>query len=177
MQRAYFQASFATFQETTVEQLLGVLVATHGLEVDVLQRNAWIGEIRSLQRVLPTLGEGHVLLEVAIPRMGKRADVVLLWSGIIFVVEYKVGAREFESTALDQVLDYALDLKNFHAGSHHVPIVPILIATEAQDSNACLWWGEDQVALPLSTGDESFRTLLMQVSGAHASPGLNVREW
>jgi hypothetical protein len=109
--------------------------------------------------------------------MGKRADVVLLWSGMVFVVEYKVGSRVFEAAALDQVLDYALDLKNFHAGSHHVPIVPILVATEAQESDARLRWSEDLVALPLSTGDEVFGAVLEHVIGARAYPVLNVREW
>lgn len=177
MQRAYVQSSFAAFRETPVEQVLGGLVTAHGQEVDVLQRNAWIGEIRSLQRVLPALEEGHVLLEVAIPRMGKRADVVLLWAGMVFVVEYKFGAHEFEAAALDQVQDYALDLKNFHAGSHHVRIVPILVATEAKESDARLQWSEDLVALPLSSGNENFGAVLDQVIRDHAYPELNAREW
>jgi hypothetical protein len=34
------------------------------------------------------------------------------------VIEYKVDAKNYERHALDQVLDYALDLKNFHEASH-----------------------------------------------------------
>ena len=32
---------------------------------------------------------------------------------------------------MDQVVDYALDLHNFHEGSHHAYIAPVLICTEA----------------------------------------------
>jgi hypothetical protein len=30
-----------------------------------------------------------------------------------------------------EVHDYALDVKNFHKGSHKLPIVPVVLATEA----------------------------------------------
>lgn len=50
--------------------------------------------------------------------MGKRADCVFLFSGIIFVLEFKVGSSRFDGYAIDQVTDYALDLKNFHEESY-----------------------------------------------------------
>jgi hypothetical protein len=52
-------------------------------------------------------------------------------SSVLFVIEFKVGEREFTSAALDQVWDYALDLRNFHETSHAVAIAPILVATQA----------------------------------------------
>ena len=67
--------------------------------------------------------------------MGKRADVVLLVDGVVYVLEYKVGEHSYPKHALDQALDYALDLKNFHEGSHALPVVPILVATRAPASS------------------------------------------
>jgi hypothetical protein len=89
--------------------------------------------------------------------MGKRADVVSLHSGTVFVVEYKVGATEYERSAVPQVVDYALDLKNFHAGSHELPIVPILLATDAPDRTASPCWSDDSVAAPAFANRETFR--------------------
>ena len=43
--------------------------------------------------------------------MGKRVDVVLLANGIIFLLEFKVGEISYPAHALEQVVDYALDLK------------------------------------------------------------------
>ena len=63
--------------------------------------------------------------------MGRRIDVLLLIGPVIFVIEFKVGEREFEAKDLDQVTDYALDLQNFHEGSHERYIAPILVATQA----------------------------------------------
>jgi hypothetical protein len=65
--------------------------------------------------------------------MGRRIDVVLIIKNVIFVVEFKVGEKDFLLSAIDQVLDYSLDLKNFHETSHKHLIAPILIATEARN--------------------------------------------
>ena len=37
--------------------------------------------------------------------MGKRADVVLLLEGVVFVVEFKVGSKSFDGASLRQVHD------------------------------------------------------------------------
>jgi hypothetical protein len=95
--------------------------------LDASQRNAWLTEISLLQQ-LGYLDEGWIAFEFAIPRMGRRADVVLIVAGIVFVLEFKVGSDQFDAAAIHQVVDYALDLKNFHAGSHDRRIAPIVIA-------------------------------------------------
>ncbi len=94
---------------------------------------------------------GHVYFEFAIPRMGKRVDVVLISGGIIFVIEFKVGETTYPAYALEQVMDYALDLKNFHSSSHHSPIVPILVCTEAIAYPLSLQAYPDRVYEPLRT--------------------------
>lgn len=66
--------------------------------------------------------------------MGKRIDVILLIGPVIFVLEFKIGEKEFTSYAQDQVWDYALDLKNFHESSHEHFIAPVLIATKAKSA-------------------------------------------
>src|SRR5262245_26441600 len=83
--------------------------------------------------------------------MGKRADLVLTTAGIVFVIEFKVGCHQFDAAAFDQVMDYALDLKNFHAGSHDRRIIPIVVATMAADSRFELTWGSDGVASPIGS--------------------------
>jgi hypothetical protein len=94
--------------------------------------------------------------------MGRRADVVLLWRGVVFVLEYKVGARDFPSDALDQTLGYALDLKYFHETSHDLPIVPILVATEAHPVPVELVWSADGVASPVSATPATLVSVLIK---------------
>ena len=65
--------------------------------------------------------------------MGRRIDVVLVIGPVVFAIEFKVGEKTFDRSAIDQVWDYGLDLKNFHEASHNASIIPILIAPEATE--------------------------------------------
>lgn len=117
--RSYYSASAAEFLRTSSAAVLGELVAHHTFTVDQNQRNAWQAEISHLKEVANSLSDSFFFLEFAIPRMGKRADAVIITDGVVFVIEYKVGADEYQKHAMYQVLDYALDLKNFHVWSPH----------------------------------------------------------
>ncbi len=85
--------------------------------------------------------------------MGQRIDVVLLIGPVIFVLEFKVGEKEFTAYATDQVFDYALDLKNFHESSHEHFIAPILIATDVKNANpiVALTPQNDKLFIPVKT--------------------------
>lgn len=47
------------------------------------------------------------------------------------MLEFKIGSEQYDKHAIDQVIDYALDLRNFHEGSHYANLIPILIAEKA----------------------------------------------
>ena len=133
MNRAYYSDSITSFSQKSYTQILGELADNNEFATEQTQKDAWKFQIEYLQNLLA--GQtGSIYFEYAIPRMGKRIDVLLIIKSIIFVVEFKVGEKEYPSHALDQVWDYALDLKNFHKPSHHAVLVPVLIATEAEQS-------------------------------------------
>jgi DUF2075 family protein len=92
---------------------------------------AWEHQIKILKEVLQK-HEGTVFFEFSIPRMGKRVDCLLIIKNIVFVIEFKVGEKEFTNQNIEQVWDYALDLKNFHKPSHCLLLVPVLVATQAK---------------------------------------------
>jgi hypothetical protein len=130
LQAAYYAAPVPTFLSDTADAILGQL-AGHAQDVTALQRYAWTQQIALLKSELANIKEGAIGFEFSIPRMGKRVDTVVIVAGIIFLLEFKVGDTEFTAAAREQVTDYALDLKNFHAGSHDHRIVPIVVATKA----------------------------------------------
>jgi hypothetical protein len=131
MQREYYSDSIANFRETSPNEILGILAEKNEFPLEQTQRDAWLEEINILQKALLQF-EGAIYFEYSIPRMGKRIDVVLLIGPAIFVLEFKIGEKEFLPYAIDQVWDYALDLKNFHETSHAILIAPVLIATKAK---------------------------------------------
>ena len=127
IQRAYYQAKISTFLVADQDQVLGKLSHQHHFSLDISQKNAWIKQVANLKQQLRDLPDGYIFFEFSIPRMGKRVDVLLVIKGLVCVVEYKVGAKTYDKHAIDQVMDYALDLKNFHEGSHDKHIVPDLL--------------------------------------------------
>ncbi len=136
MDRWYFDCSLAKLPELSPESVLGSLAAHHDFALDSLQRESWLYEVRHLQSVLAGIDQGHLFLEFTIPRMGRRADVVIVAGATIFVVEYKVGAKDFTAADRRQTVGYAIDLRNFHEGSHDCRIVPVLLATGTQDCSS-----------------------------------------
>ena len=130
MNRYYYFNSIDKFKTSSSEEILGILVQNNDFSLEFPQRDAWRKEISILKDVLVKF-DGSISFEYSIPRMGKRIDVILLIGPIIFILEFKIGEDHFSTYAIDQVWDYALDLKNFHESSHTHLIVPILIATES----------------------------------------------
>src|SRR5690606_26276825 len=93
----------------------------------------------------------------------------------VFPIEFKCGENQFRSAHFFQAWDYALDLKNFHAGSHEAPIFPVLVATAAQ--SAAVAWGPpapDGVRPPRTCGASGLRHAiregLSQSHGPHVDP-------
>jgi Uncharacterized conserved protein (DUF2075) len=146
-------------------------------DLESTQREAWVEEIPFLQKNLAGLS-GTLYLEFSIPRMGSRVDVVLLIGPVVFVVEFKVGEAAFDRAALDQVWDYALDLKNFHEASHKVSLVPVLIATEATESPAVnLSADQDQVYRPICMHPAGFREVLLSISSQISGKSIDQSQW
>lgn len=137
MNRAYYSETIKNFKYANNETIIGTMALASNYSDETLQKNAWIEEIRILKDVLADY-DGKIYFEYSIPRMGLRVDVILIINHVIFVLEFKIGEKDFTRYAYDQVWDYALDLKNFHETSHDKHIVPILIATKAITTDTIL---------------------------------------
>jgi hypothetical protein len=139
MNRAFYSNSISNFLDSSPEEIFGILAKNNPFPLEQTQRDAWLKEIEILKEILPSYrNSGSLYLEFSIPRMGQRIDAVVLIGSVIFILEFKVGEKDYTSYAIDQVMDYALDLKNFHETSHKQFIAPILIATKAKSAPASL---------------------------------------
>jgi len=172
MKRAWADAPAEIFAALHPDRLLGELAARTQFAAELAQIEAWKFTIRHLQSLAGALPGSHIFMEFAIPRMGRRADAVIIAGPLILVLEYKVGERGFARHAIEQAHGYALDLKNFHVTSHDKPIVPILISSEAPPQDIGLgFWAADRVHEPLLLAPDdvllSIRRLLMTGDGPH----------
>lgn len=180
--RCLYQADFKTFVEADPYYVLGRLHdAFHGQALTTTDE-AWLGEIELLQEVLhPWRDEAaEIIFEYDIPRLGKRIDVVLLFRGLIFCLEFKVGQKDALQADVEQVMDYALDLKNFHRYSHDRTIVPILVPTNHRTSSTEFAPSvySDSIFNPLISGASGLQRLISAVlvySNAN-EPG-SIKDW
>lgn len=180
MKRAFYTSSIRQFLTSTENDILGCLVSQSSFATETSQRDAWSEQIRILSTVLrPYAGRGTVYFEYAIPRLGRRIDVVLLIDHVIFVLEFKIGERGFPSFAIDQVWDYALDLKNFHESSHKQPIVPVLIASHAPTAPFAIATSAkmDQLFLPVCSNPAMLSEVIEAALGRGSASPIDPDRW
>jgi hypothetical protein len=150
VERAYLSGSSASLSRASDSELFGQLAGKLPFSVEPTQSAAWKYQIAHLRELARELPRAHFFLEFLIPRMGRRADLIVLQDSIVFVIEYKLGARQFDRSGVEQVYGYGLDLKHFHESSHARAVVPILVATEATTvGEQPVRWDEDGLARPM----------------------------
>ena len=167
MSRCLYNSSFTDFPNTDDNTIFGVLCDRYHGEALTTTREAWKSEISIMKDILVRFAnkDGQLIFEYDIPRLGKRVDVVLLFEGIVFCVEFKVGESRILESDIDQVLDYALDLKNFHKFSEDRIIAPILVATNYRNSSTNIQMSvyDDRVVNPLVSGKAGVSHLISEV--------------
>lgn len=176
MARFYYHQAIRAFLADSEEGILGALADRHEFNLEEQQRNAWRTQIRLLKRWVVGV-EGDIVLEYTIPRMGKRVDCVILSGGVVFVLEFKVGATNYLGYAVDQVIDYALDLKNFHAESWGRRIVPVLVCTGAEDEYDGVEFQADGVAQAVRSNGESLGRTIRDALAREEVAAMDATAW
>lgn len=135
-QRYYYSDTISNFLNRSNEEIIGKLTLASQHDINDDTSNSWLEEVEILKNVLTPYNErGSLYFEYNIPRMGRRADVIVVIDEIVFILEFKTAGSRFTHDAITLVWDYALDLKNFQEGSLERIIVPVLVATLERNNN------------------------------------------
>ncbi|MEO6820666.1 MAG: DNA/RNA helicase domain-containing protein, partial [Ginsengibacter sp.] len=178
MNRCFYSNSIGNFLTSSTNEIFGAITRASDFPDEPTQKGAWNQEIKMLKLVLHNY-EGKIFFEYSIPRMGRRIDVVLIIRNVIFVVEFKVGEIDFNQSAVDQVWDYALDLKNFHETSHVNLIAPILVCTESKRAYALVseMPHNDNLLFPIRTNQENLDEVIKSVLAFADGENVNQDTW
>lgn len=164
--RYYYSDTIASFIDRNVNEIIGKLTLASQHDINDETSQSWVEEIYTLKEILqPYRFRGSIYFEYNIPRMGRRADVIVVIDGIIFVLEYKTSEQKFTREARTQVWDYALDLKNFHEQSAERILIPILVAPKESNKKCSLElkYYEDNVYEPLQVNASKLRDAFASV--------------
>lgn len=180
--RCFFQFKGKDCSDSSLRDRAKASLAEHQVEyfdLEKCQMRAWDKELDTLIKIGSAYPDCTIAMEYMIPRMGKRADVVLLIDNYIFVIEFKVGEKTYPAAATDQVLDYSYDLKNFHSVSENRTIIPIVVCTEAQNGKAELSIGKQGICTVQHSNASQLPHIIMQTMEAIHLPdkALNHDEW
>jgi len=179
MNRHYYSASIQSFLITKDDEIFGVLSKNSEFADELTQKFAWGQQIKILKDALINV-DGKIYFEYSIPRMGSRIDVVLIIKNIVFILEFKVGEKDFLNSAIDQVMDYALDLKNFHETSHDALIVPILISTDAKIALSLINISlrhNDNILYPIKSNTALLKDVISNVINFPVGDSINLNNW
>ena len=164
--RSYYYANCEDFLNASEAEIHDEIVQ-HSMQFDLTaqQNIAWNEEIRILKQVMRELGDGQIAFEYTIPRMGRRVDVVIIRKGQIFLLEFKVFEDEYPKHAVDQAVDYAVDLHNFHEASHATDLFPVLVCTVAPavPNNVEL---RNHIATPMRCNEQNLASEIKRISEA-----------
>lgn len=182
VRRWLYGARFDEFVKASSTEILGELAQRAGGDLDLTQNNAWQEQIEILKSLhLPESehSSAKIYFEYTIPRLGRRADVILIVGHVLFVLEFKAGETQFNIAALDQVWDYALDLKNFHDASHSICIAPVLVATKAEPQKIELQrtLHDDGLVRPIRANTEDLQDVIAKTLEFLKAPRIDTSSW
>ena len=164
--RSYYYANCDDFLNAGEAEIRDEIVQ-NSMQFDLTaqQNIAWNEEIRILKQVMRELGDGQIAFEYTIPRMGRRVDVVIIRKGQIFLLEFKVYEDEYPKHVVDQAVDYAVDLHNFHEASHETDLFPVLVCTAASavPNNVEL---RNHIATPMRCNEQNLASEIKRISEA-----------
>ena len=155
--RYLYSDTINKFLQKSTDSIVGEITLSATQDINKETSNSWQQEVEILKIVLaPYAQRGSVYFEYNIPRMGRRADVIVLVDGIVFVLEFKTAEQRFTREAFIQVWDYAIDLKNFQEGSRDRVLIPLVVAPNEKNKNCQIELVpfEDNVYQPIITNEE-----------------------
>lgn len=177
MQKSYYNSSITNFLQESIDSIFGKLSQKHSHSLEDLQKIAWKKQIEILKQVAKSLDSGSIYFEFSIPRMGKRVDNIIIIKDLILLLEFKIGCFEYSKHAQNQTIDYCLDLINFHEGSHNKKVIPILIASNAENIKNDIF-NSKSLQKSILCNEENLETNILEIIEVLSSEqSIDIEKW
>lgn len=175
--RSYYSSDIKSFLNKDNYSIFGEITTNDQFSAEDLQKNTWNREIEILKRELASFPNGHIVFEYTIPRIGNRIDNVVIYKGIIFLLEFKIGENKYPAYAIEQVTDYAFDLSCFHKESHNRLLAPILICTKANSLDQEIKISKDNVLETICCNEYEIAKYISKISSMFNQDAIHPNDW
>ena len=139
------------------------------------QVRAWEDSIPPMQREAtqllsePWASGASAIMEYQLPMEFRRADVVVLAAGDVFILELK-GKDAPSKADLDQVSGYARDLRAYHESCHERPVWPVLVPMR--------WQGKPETHLDVTVcSPESVDEVVRAKAGSYSNTSTSLADF
>lgn len=137
MTEAQYFGTIPTFLSKGTNEILGEIFSGEQFDATIKTREAWLSEIDIMRETLTQYMQeptSLIFFEYTIPRVGGRMDCGVILKNVLFVIEFKTGSSNEElSSYKKQLMQYVVDLKNFHFESYDIPLIPVLVIESLPD--------------------------------------------
>lgn len=176
-QNSYYSGDVKDFLKQSIDEIFGVVCSnSENSRLELQQANAWRSQIIILKDQFKIFTEGRIIFEYIIPRMGKRIDVIFLHHNIVFLMEFKCGDSEYKNSSIEQVCDYALDLRNFQKESEEKLLVPIIVSTKAPTVD-CEIFEQRKILRPIKCNENNIGKAIDSISSFFREPNFDYLKW
>jgi hypothetical protein len=177
MSQFFYCQGVSDFLEQDESNIFGEIAKNDVYDSVKNQKDAWSHQIEILKRELIGFSKGDIIFEYSIPRVGGRIDNVLLYKGIVFVIEFKNFAKEYPTSAIVQTRSYALDLSSFHEESCNRIIVPILVATAASTIIPTIKSYRKNVLDVILSNGTDLGKIISDISNKYSDDNIHAAKW
>lgn len=170
-QQSYYSASILQFTQTDTEQIL-----TH---FSPQQKSDWKAKIELLKvqfNQLPHLA-GDVVFGFAQPEINLTTEVIVLYRGLVFVLEIGFDAAQYDDQVTAALHQQAQQLKTAHIGSQSKFIIPVAIETSAAPQPSAIMVSEDLVANTMCDSGEHLAALIEHFSNQYKDDQIILSDW
>lgn len=177
--RAYYSNKVSNFLSSDNNEILGEILSKSCFSDNLNQKKSWEEQIKILKNSLKNFHNAFIYFEFTVPRIGKRIDNIIILDGIIYILEFKINSKKFYNNDEEQVIDYALDLRNFHEGSHDKIIIPILISTEAENNSFddnCIMI-KDNICICLKANKDNLSSVISSINAKYKQNDFDINLW
>ena len=94
VKRSYYSNDIQSFLNQDNYSIFGEITTNDQFSAEDLQKN-------TLKRELSQFLDGYIIFEYTIPRIGNRIDNIVIYKGIIFLLEFKVAEKKYPSYAIE----------------------------------------------------------------------------
>ncbi|MEZ9231771.1 hypothetical protein AB4259_11900 [Vibrio amylolyticus] len=120
---------------------------------------------------------GYIFIEYQIGKTQLKADAVVLYRGLVFVVVFRSGESAYRQVDIELAQQLAFALKEHHQPSHDKFIIPVVLSTHSAPQRSEIHVSPNGVFNTILDNGDNFAALLEHFANQFKADEIDSGEW